>query len=300
MIEKLTQEQEDQKDVYVKKWTDIGLSTEPINEERATAAIHEVYEKSGNTPPKEIVFVKSPHEAYQLLSYLQEHNPDTAFGHDFSKQKIKTISNINYGSHDAWFLSFYDFFREVVGLKEQTEEITGLIAISKEAGWFISMVDVCIVSERHNTLNLDEEGRLHSLEEIACGYPDGFGVWAVHGIRVPSWIITDPQDITVDKIDNERNVEIRRVMMGRYGESRYMQDSNATEIHRDDYGILYHKPQEDDEDIFMVRAINSSPEPNGEYKVYFLRVPPETKTAKAGLAWMSYQTEETYNPSVET
>ncbi len=39
------------------------------------------------------------------------------------------------GQHDADWLSFYAYFREVCGLVEQTEPLVGLFELAKSAGW---------------------------------------------------------------------------------------------------------------------------------------------------------------------
>ena len=55
-----------------------------------------------------------------------------------------------------------------------------------------------------------------------------------------------------------------------------------------------------DESIVMVEVVNSSPEPDGTFNVYFLRVPPSTLTAKAGVAWTFGLNEDEYQPLQQT
>jgi hypothetical protein len=50
----------------------------------------------------------------------------------------------------------------------------------------------------------------------------------------------------------------------------------------------------------MVEVINSTPELDGTFRTYFLRVPPETRTARQGVAWTFGMTEQEYAPTVET
>jgi hypothetical protein len=49
-----------------------------------------------------------------------------------------------------------------------------------------------------------------------------------------------------------------------------------------------------------VHVVNSTPEPDGTYNNYFLRVPPETKTAREGVAWTFGLTADEYDPLKET
>ncbi|RJG05420.1 hypothetical protein D3870_04735 [Noviherbaspirillum cavernae] len=86
-----------------------------------------------------------------------------------------------YGQHDAYWLSFYAYFREVEGLEEETEQITGLLDLAKTAGWFTPHARVCWVSERPRTLSLNDKGKLHSSDGPALTYPDGWQVYATDG-----------------------------------------------------------------------------------------------------------------------
>jgi hypothetical protein len=134
----------------------------------------------------------------------------------------------------------------------------------------------------------------------ACAYPDGWAIYAVHGVRVPGWIIEAPQEITPEKIDTERNVELRRVMLSRFGESKYLEQSGAMEVSRDSRGVLYRKDIAGDEPLVMVRVENSTLESDGRPKIYWLRVPPDTKTAQEAVAWTFGVRPEAYNPETET
>jgi hypothetical protein len=157
-----------------------------------------------------------------------------------------------------------------------------------------------IITPRPAALHRDEQGRLHNTEGAAILYPDGWGVYAVHGVRVPSDIIESHASITVERIDTEANAEIRRVMIDLYGQSRYLLDSGAKEVGRDDFGVLYRKEIPGDEALVMVKVVNSTPEADGTFKDYFLRVPPATKTAHEAVAWTFGKTAEEYAPLIET
>lgn len=110
----------------------------------------------------------------------------------------------------------------------------------------------------------------------------------------------NPEEITVEKIQEESNQEVRRAMIERYGQARYLKDSGAKKIHSDDWGTLWKSDVADDEPLVMVEVLNSTMEPDGSFKTYFLRVPPSITTARGGVAWTFGETEETYEPLVET
>ena len=56
-------------------------------------------------------------------------------------------------------------------------------------------------------------------------------------------------------------------------------------IHSDELGDLYRADVPDDEPLVMVRVLNSTPEPDGTYKPYWLRVPPGMTRASDAVAW---------------
>jgi hypothetical protein len=125
-------------------------------------------------------------------------------------------------------------------------------------------------------------------------------VFAWHGVRVPRYVILTPRDITVEIIQKENNAEVRRVMLERYGVGRYLEDSGARVIHSSGNNILYKQDLPNDESIVCVRVLNSTPEPDGELKSYFLRVPPDIVDADAAVAWTFGMDKAEYKPSIET
>jgi len=108
-------------------------------------------------------------------------------------------------------------------------------------------------------------------------WADAWKLYAVHGVWVPGWIVETPEKITVRGIQQQQNVEIRRVMLERYGTARYIQDAGAKALDASDYGTLYRIEVADDEPIVMVRLVNSTPEPDGSAKEYWLRCEPELR-----------------------
>ena len=50
----------------------------------------------------------------------------------------------------------------------------------------------------------------------------------------------------------------------------------------------------------MVQVTNSTPEPDGSFKDYWLRVPPDTERAKQAVAWTFGKTEADYDVALQT
>jgi len=117
---------------------------------------------------------------------------------------------------------------------------------------------------------------------------------------VPPEIIKGRERMTVRTIDDEWNVELRRVLIELYGAERFLLDGNARVIDEGELGTLYLRDMDGDEPLVMVKVRNSTPEPDGSHKDYFLRVPPNVKTAREAVAWTFGLEASGYEPSVET
>ncbi len=165
--------------------------------------------------------------------------------------------------------------------------------------------DLALVCELPTYATLDSEHRFHNEIGPALRFSDDFSVYVWHGRRVTDEIIERPSSITIDRIENEPNVEIRSILVERYGISKFLKDSGAKKIHEDEYGILYRKRFESsdpflDEPLVVVRVHNATPEPDGFHKQFFLRVPPNITTAKEAVAWTFGLDSDDYAPQIET
>lgn len=160
--------------------------------------------------------------------------------------------------------------------------------------------DFCIVSDFPEVLRVDEELRLHSENGPAIKWRDGWCLYFWHGIRVSSQLIERPETLTIEQIEREANIEIRRLMIQLYGQARYLLESGAHVVQADEAGVLYRKELRSDEPLTMVKVINSTAEPDGTFKEYFIRVPPHITTAKAAVAWTFDLSAEEYSPLIQS
>lgn len=139
-----------------------------------------------------------------------------------------------------------------------------------------------MVCERPTTITRDEAGRLHSTTGKAIEWPDGWGLYRHHGMAVPADLIEHPELITRARILEERNAEIRRVMIELYGIARYVKDSGAEVLHEDKDPLgqprrLLRAPAPGDDPIVLVELTNSTPEPDGSRRVFHIRCHPELR-----------------------
>lgn len=213
------------------------------------------------------------------------------------------------GQHDAPWLAAFDGQdgggdradgNGLVGNGRDGSGLDGIAAVARTAGWWWPYEKVAVVSERPVELHRDEAGRLHRGDGPALAFPDGFALYAWHGMPVPAEFLTGLATLTPQRIREEENAELRRVMLEHYGYDRYLEESDAKPVHRDESGVLWRIELEGDEPLVMVEVVNSTPEPDGVHRTYWLRVPPRTRTAKEGVAWTFGLEEADYVPQRQT
>ncbi|MFD9307158.1 DUF6745 domain-containing protein [Streptomyces sp. NPDC060048] len=196
------------------------------------------------------------------------------------------------GQHDAAWLSAFD--------TGAGTELEGLAEVARAAGWWWPYERLAVLCERPSVLHRDEAGRLDRGDGPALAFPDGFALYAWRGMPVPADFLAGLEALTPERIRDEENAELRRVMLEHYGYERYLAESGAEPVHRDATGVLWRMPLPGDEDVVMVEVVNSTPEPDGTSRTYWLRVPPDTRTARQGVAWTFGLDTEAYAPLRET
>lgn len=275
MITELTPEQEAQLSVYRDKWIEIGLRTGPADIEAAKEALVKVYAAAEPPlePPREVLHMPSPRAAAQ---WERENGRGSG------------LDAVIFGAHDASWLAFYDFWHSVVGIDCSKAE--GLWALARCACWCWVYEDLAIVTDFPSETHFDEQDRLHREDGPAMAYSDGFGVWAIHGVRVPEKVVTAPEKLTLEKINGERNAEVMRVMIDRYGSGRYMEEMGARAVGEPFHGSQLYEMEvaiqgrEEKVPMARVRAVNSTADPDGSHKIYWLKVPPGMSCAQEALA----------------
>jgi len=269
------------------EWLAVGLSTVPANRAEAERGVRLAYNVAGLEAPSLMIWVDSPiagcvGAAMQVGAQVGA-QVWAQVGAQVGAQVWAQVRDAAYGQHDAGWLSFYAAVaRESI---HGCERLVGLMTIARSAGWWWPFERAVILTERPCRLRRDGRGRLHSTDGAAIQYPDGWGVWAWHGIRVSQDVIeSDPATWTLDAILGEPNTEIRRVKLERFGGERLR--AQATLRQRDDFGKLFEfRVPNEPEPLVFVDVENGTPEADGTFKRYCLMVPPNTQTCHEGVAW---------------
>ena len=330
MIKSLTKKQESKIPYYVDKW--IAQASKPMNHDNAIKACKKLYKNMGedlelvifgfsplNTAMLNALFniiIKNDSKSTKSQIRSQIHSQiwsqlwsqlrsqlDSQIWSQLHSQLDSQFKNLNTRWYMCiyWLLwcGWYDYGK-YIGIKFDEEKYNDFMNFTSEVNFIIPYKNIAFISEKPIQINWDNNNMLHNDSDLAVKYSDGYGMAMVHGVKVPDYVVLEPNKITAKDIEAEGNAEVRRVKIDKYGQSRYLIDSGAKEIHRDDWGVLYRKDVPDDEPIVMVKVVNTTPEPDGTFKDYFIRVPQETERAKQAVAWSFRKTEEEYLPEIQT
>ena len=308
-IEKMTAKQECQLSAYRDLWLTHGRSTAPANRQLAEAAIGKMYTWLAHELPY-FWWCDGPAVGSLLRTLLQANlwtnlgnNLGDNLGANLGANLQANLGWLFWGQHEAYWpawLAFPHYHLRAMHNNDQLEKLQAWLDISVSCGWWQPYIGIAFVCERPAVQMVDLQGRLHREDGPALLCRDGFTVFAWHGVRVPDDIIEQPGTITVQRIETEKNVEIRRIMIERYGQAKFLTDSGTKPIHQDDWGTLYRKEVPDDEPLVMVKVVNSTPEPDGSFRDYFIRVPPQMERASQAVAWTFGRTEKEYAPKRQT
>jgi hypothetical protein len=201
--------------------------------------------------------------------------------------------------------AFASFFRDVCDLElpgDLWERARAREETAQSGCCWYPHRDFLIVSERPREIHREwvsapvararTSYRLHRTDGPAMSWPDGWGFYAIHGHRVPAWMVEHPERITFLQIEREPNAELRRRMLDRYGWARYIADSDARIVDRVsmNHSILGLRGARllskilpgELEPIVYLEMLNSTPEPDGTYKRYLERIDPNAYGGMAG------------------
>ena len=150
-----------------------------------------------------------------------------------------------------------------------------------------------LVDERYMLSN--DKG--HSIE-----WKDGKGLYFWKNIEIPSSFTKGKETITKEMILKIKNAEIRSAVVDLVGAELCLKILGAKTLHKDDFGELFRIEMDlgRGTNLQMVKVRNSTPEPDGTYKDYYLWVPPNVQTAKEAVASTFGLNIKEYEPMVES
>jgi hypothetical protein len=212
--------------------------------------------------------------------------------------------------HMGQGFSFFSI-RQVVNLEAAARErgsipegssafLKALFSMARDVYWMYLTDDDVVLVPPPLECRCDADGRPHCEDGPVAVTRDGHELFAVRGVCLPRCAVVDPLNQDIRDIEIEPDWHSRALMIERYGLERYLRDSGAMLWVRDDCGELYFKAQHNQEPLVAVRVRNSTPEPDGSHRHYFLRVPPYITTPHEAVAWTFSMDKNEYQPNVET
>ena len=198
-----------------------------------------------------------------------------------------------YSAHWCWWqYSWLSHWLFVATLDGVTLPADDTMALTRAYRTFclpvftIPLEGVVIVCGQHSMLSRNAQGELHCDDGPAWAWPDGTAVHAIDGIRVPEWVITQPDAHRILK--DLDNTEQRRVAFAHMGWDRVVADLDLTPIdtHPDPHiGTLYDLPKEAAPGpARLLVATNASPHRDGTWQTYGLLCAPAARTAEEAQA----------------
>lgn len=205
-----------------------------------------------------------------------------------------------YGQHDAWWVGRYEAWRRAGLVRYDPADARPLElwgALARSTGWWWPGEDRCVMAGRPVILHTEPapdgapgQLRLHRQDGPAIGFADGYGRYVLHGTPVPAWVVTGP---TVEAIQREPNIEVRRTAIERIGWDAYLDQARLSPVAaRPDPGNpgarlrLYDLPAAAGaRPARILLAVNGSPEPGGQHRQYALTVPASIDDPVAAAAW---------------
>jgi hypothetical protein len=287
---KITEDQIKIFEQMTEEYNKIALDTKRFTVEEAKEAMRKVYEVAELEFPEENFYVVD-----SINALFQKYKEITGLSN-------LSGSDLNLGSLDAHWLKYHVFYRDILK-HEGLEKLKHLEPMLK-LGWFLMCDDLCIVSQKPVYIGLLGT-RLHAENRKALEFSDGTGIYAWKGVllkeKTHGWIISNPEKITVHHIMKEKNAEIRRVMLERFGFDRFFEESDSKLLDDDPkHGKLYQIDLPDDEPIKLLKVVNSTPEPDGTFKEYIIPVPENMETSLEARAWTFDCPPEEFEFEIET
>jgi hypothetical protein len=130
---------------------------------------------------------------------------------------------------------FYDF-ANFIGVNFDDKIYNLFLSFVSEVIFIIPYKGIAFVSEKPSVIHWSDD-LLHNDAGAAVRYEDGYSLYSFNGVGVTEKIIMTPEKITVEEIEAEKNLEVQRIMIERFGVDKYLIETGAELIDSDMRGI---------------------------------------------------------------
>ncbi|BAY81131.1 hypothetical protein NIES267_06060 [Calothrix parasitica NIES-267] len=190
--------------------------------------------------------------------------------------------------------SYYDFCISVLNYPHDEQRWQILQNVVKNCPWFFPFQGICFICDRPIKLSFNQENRLYGDGEPAIEHADGYKVYANSGVLLPEKYGTIPTSEWKSQwLLEERNAELRRVLVHEVGFNRIYEELGAEELDSwKEYNLLKinnyievdeWESQDANEPMHLLKMTCPS---TGH--IHFLRVPPNINSAREGIRWVNW------------
>ncbi|MEG4800058.1 leucine-rich repeat domain-containing protein [Microcoleus sp. ARI1-B5] len=176
-------------------------------------------------------------EFTQQLTDFLEQLPELMIWEELLEQKLEAefyTGNIITPKYMFQALAHYELCVSGLGIVLQPEVqkvVDCLNQLLAECGWMFLLDDICIVCSRPCQIRLDSEYRLHAEGESALEYANGYKIYSYHGVTLPEkYGQIHPNQWQATWLLEEKNAELRRVLIHGIGYARIARELQATEL----------------------------------------------------------------------
>jgi hypothetical protein len=271
-IEQLTKAETNKLNEVRDKWIEIGLRTGPGDLKNAWAGIRKAYTLAGRKEPTFWVWLESPYRSAigcavlgpALRSALRSSDQVSAqvraqvsdqvsaqvsaqvsdqvsaqVSDQVSDQVSEFLGSWWYwmpGQFEGWWLSYYEALREYCSF----EKLEGLITVAENCAFAWTFPDVVVFCAPPVEIHRNAAGQLHCETGAAIKFADGWGVWALNGVRLTQQIVETPaSQLDPNLVTTTKNAEWRREIVRKIGIERICEALNAKCVDKDgDYELL--------------------------------------------------------------
>ncbi|OUL37602.1 hypothetical protein BV372_01185 [Nostoc sp. T09] len=182
------------------------------------------------------------------------------------------ISELRFYKHSTW-----DIYQNIL----------------KNCGRIYTYQEACLICDRPTKLSFNNQNRLHAEGEPALEYADGFKVYAYEGVRLPEKygkVFVNQWQATW--LLEERNAELRRVLIQGIGYKRICEELGAIELDSwqeytllriDNYQEINRRGSTSLESMCLLKMICPS-----TGNIHILRVPPNIASAREAISWVNW------------
>lgn len=304
MINNLTPEQKAFLPRFRNEWFRWGVCTDRSDRSKAEAAILAMYAEIGAKKPL-FVWCDSPATSLLALQVLEpkswlRDSLGASLGASLDKKLIENLDKSFWGQYESYWIAFYLFARDVLGVEYETKRSRQLDMwrdLAQSCCWWWPYENYVVVSNRPTLVKMDVNERVHSETGPAIAFSDGWEVHAWHGTVIPKSWISERDSLEPVTALTWPNIEQRRVAAEIIGWQRVLDVVGARSIDRNEdpeIGELLESdlPDSPGSRFLKVKCATG--------RIFVLPVPNRVKTALEANAWTYGLSEKEYRPQVRT